>query len=167
MRVHFEPADKFFNIANKVFRQQRARILELISNADVQHIGSTVIPASRTKGDLDINIRVRKEDFKPSIEKLKKLYDVNQPENWTESFASFKDEKNLGINFGAQLTVIGSGSDDFIKLRDILINNPILVGEFNKLKADFEGKDMEEYRKAKADFFQKLRTQSYNDSNNV
>lgn len=155
--VHFKPSSDFKELANKIFEEQKNRIVGFLPYADVQHIGSTAIPNSVTKGDLDLVIRVPKEEFKRATKELKSIYDINQPDNWSDTFASFKDDKNLGIDFGVQLVIKDSKSDDFVKLRDILIRNPQLLEELNSIKMKYEGKSMEDYRKGKADFFQKLR----------
>lgn len=155
--VYFKPASNFLEVANQIFGEQKLRIIQLLSHVDVQHIGGTSIPNSITKGDLDLVVRIPKEEFKHSIEKLKSIYNINQPENWSDNFASFKDEKNLGIDFGAQLVIKDSKSDDFVRLRDILLENPELVEELNKLKMKYNGKSMDTYRKEKADFFDRLR----------
>lgn len=152
--VNFKPSEEFLDKANKLFKEQKMRILSVIPNAKIEHIGSTAIAGSVTKGDLDINVRVPIDDFNDAISKLKGLYEINQPENWNEGFASFKND---ALDLGVQLTVVGSKADDFVKLRDILINNPALAAEYNQMKQKCEGQDMDEYRKAKADFFQKLR----------
>ena len=156
-KVHFKPTSEFIDLANKVYEEQRVKILELLPNANIEHIGSTSIPGSITKGDLDLVVSISKDEFRQAIEVLKSVYDVNQPENWSDTFASFKEEKSLDIDFGAQLVVKDSKSDDFTKLRDVLRENPFLVDELNALKLRYEGKSMDDYRKAKADFFQKLR----------
>ncbi len=124
--------------------------------ADIQHIGSTAIPDSLTKGDLDVNVRVAKENFTVSVDTLKKMYEINQPHNWTPTYASFKDDTGLSMPFGIQLTVIGSPDDVFISQRDILLNRPDLVEKLNKLKVQFEGKSMDEYRKAKGVIFTEM-----------
>lgn len=156
-KVYFKPYSNYFAKANRVFNEQRARISKLIPYADIQHIGSTSIPNSITKGDLDVVVRVPAKKFKSTIEVLQSIYEINQPENWSGTFASFKDEKNLNIDFGAQVVVQDSKSDDFVDLRDILLKNSNLVQELNAIKLKYEGKSMDDYRKEKADFFQKLR----------
>jgi GrpB-like predicted nucleotidyltransferase (UPF0157 family) len=156
-KVYFQPSEKFTSKANKIFQEQKLRINKLIPEADIQHIGSTSIPGSLTKGDLDVVVRVPAERFNETVEYLKRIYQINQPENWTENFASFKDEENLGIDFGAQLVIKDSKEDDFIRLRDKLMVNPNLPEQYNQMKQKNEGKDMNEYRKEKADFFEKLR----------
>ena len=157
MKVYFQPSEKFIQKANRIFQQEKIRINGLIPEADIQHIGSTSIPGALTKGDLDIVVRVPTERFNETVEYLKRIYQINQPENWTENFASFKDEENLGIDFGAQLVIKDSKEDDFVKLRDKLLTNPDLLKEYNQMKERFEGQGMDEYRKEKADFFEKLR----------
>ena len=156
-KVFFKSSSHFFKKANKVFQEQKARINKSLPYADIQHIGSTSIPESVTKGDLDIAVRVPVDKFNLAIEVMKNIYDVNQPDNWAENFASFKDEKSLGIDFGAQLVIINSSSDDFVKLNEVLRSDPNLITKYNKMKLKYEGKSMDEYRKEKAAFFQKLR----------
>lgn len=156
-KLYFKPSAEFLNKANKIFEEQKSRILSVIPNAGIHHIGSTAILDSVTKGDLDINVKVEEKDFTEAVKHLKKLYKINQPENWTSDFASFKDETSLGIDFGAQLVVRDSKSDDFTKMTEILKKNSDLLKEYNEMKLKYEGKSMNQYRKEKANFFQKLR----------
>ena len=90
--VYFKSATYFIYQANKLFNEQKKIILDLIPSAKIEHIGSTAIPGSITKGDLDINVRIQEKNFNHAINVLKKLYEINQPENWTENFASFKSK---------------------------------------------------------------------------
>ena len=153
--VNFQPVEKFKELADKVFEEQKQRIFEKLPFAELHHVGGTSIPNSITKGDLDINVRVEKENFNTAVEILKGMYKINQPHNWNENFASFKDDR-LEIDFGVQLTIIDSPDDIFITQREILLKNPELVKELNDLKLKYEGKSMDEYRKVKSQFFEKI-----------
>ena len=125
--------------------------------ADIQHIGSTAIPNAMTKGDLDLQARVEKDDFQEATAKLKKLYEINQPDNWTENYASFKDDKR---NMGVQLTVRGSDDDrQFQEQQKLLGSNPEVLERYNKIKLSFNGKDIKDYRIARAKFFEELKTE--------
>lgn len=156
--VHFISYEETHSLAGKVYLYLEEEPLKLFPFADIQHIGSTSIPGSLSKGDIDINVRIKPENFKEVVSKLKELYEVNQPENWTGNFASFKDDKNYDLPVGIQLTIIDSPDDFFVEQRDRLIQNKKLLDELNKLKQQYEGKTMEEYRKVKSEFFEKLRS---------
>ena len=155
--VSFKPTADIIESANKLFEEQQNRIKKRLPYADVQHIGSTAIPNSVTKGDVDIVVRVSSEEFAEARGALMTLYKINQKGNWTDIFASFKDDKSFSADLGVQLVVENSKSDDFVKIRDAIRENPDMLKEYNEMKQRFENKDMEEYRKEKAKFFQKLR----------
>jgi len=138
-----------------LFQTEKEKLQKLLPNSNIEHVGGTSVPNSMTKGDLDINIRVSEENFNDSIECLKKIYQINQPNNWTDGFASFKDDN---IDLGVQLTVNDSADDLFVKQRDFLKSHPGKVLELNKVKLFFEGKSMDEYRKAKGEFFKNLKS---------
>lgn len=155
--VNFSPASSFFVVAKKVFNEQKDKIIRVLPYADVQHIGGTSIPNSITKGDLDLVIRVPKNKFKQAIKELTRMYQINQPDIWNDLYASFKDKNNLDIDVDAQLVVMNSKSDDFVKTRDLLRERPELLEELNSLKIKYEGKNMTDYRKSKEKFYQKIK----------
>lgn len=153
--VNFKPVSKYYKIAEKVFEEQSKRILEAIPNADVQHIGSTIIPGSLTKGDLDINVRVFRTDFLTACKKLEEFCKIDPNNRMISTKASFIVEQQE-LPVGIQLTVFGSKYDNFVKQRDLFLLNRDLVIEYNKLKQRFEGRDMDEYRTEKSKFFDKI-----------
>ena len=55
-----------------------------------------------------------------------------------------------------QLTVIDSEFDFFWKFRDILLLNDAYRFEYDNLKKKYEGKEMDDYREAKNEFFKRL-----------
>ncbi|MDY0854370.1 GrpB family protein [Bacillus thuringiensis] len=160
--MNFLEQSKINEMANKEFSNQKSRILELLPNVDIQHIGSTAIPNSITKGDLDIQVRVSKEDFTKAVEILSTIYDINEGSTKTDFFRAFKDDL-LPLPLGVQLTVINSDLDIFWKIRDVLLKNDEFRKEYDDLKRNFEGKTMDEYRLAKNQFFERImNTPEYN-----
>ena len=153
--VYFRKQEKFKERAEELFLKERKRILRVVLNADIQHIGSTAIPGSLTKGDLDIQVRVRQKDFKKAQNALSKIYKSNKGNPPTKTYASFKDD-SATIPLGVQLTVIGSKEDNFTALRNILVRDKKQLGKYNALKKRYQGKSMREYRKAKGKFVEKI-----------
>ncbi|MBI5757917.1 MAG: GrpB family protein [Planctomycetales bacterium] len=156
-RVHFfQPSPEFRERTAAVFEDVRRQILEGSPPVQVEHIGATSVPGAVTKGDLDLLVRTEKQDFAETVDRLTKLYAIHQPENWSEEFASFKDESRADLPVGVQVVAAGLAVDHFVRIRDLLIAQPELLAQLNELKNSFEGKRMEEYRLAKSNFFEQL-----------
>jgi GrpB-like predicted nucleotidyltransferase (UPF0157 family) len=147
-QVYFFEQSGFQEKAHNLFVKHRAMILERIPEADIQHVGSTSISESVTKGDLDIQVRVIHDYFKLAVEALSKLYALNAGSEQTEYFRAFKDD-DTDPPLGIQLTVINSELDLFWKLRDVLNMNEAYRNKYNQLKMNFDGKSMDDYREAK------------------
>jgi GrpB-like predicted nucleotidyltransferase (UPF0157 family) len=75
--VNFMREEAFRKKVERLFEEQKNRIQSLLPEADIQHIGSTAIPNSLTKGDLDIQVRIPAELFTVAVSKLSKIYDTN------------------------------------------------------------------------------------------
>lgn len=155
--VNFKPQSVFSDKANEAFNKERDKLSKILPKADIQHIGSTAIPNAMTKGDLDLQVRIDKNDFPEAVERLKKLYQINQPDNWTDNYASFKDDER-GMPIGIQLTIRGSYDDNqFQEQQQLLNGNPEVLEKYNQMKLSFNGKDIKEYRTARAKFFEELK----------
>jgi GrpB-like predicted nucleotidyltransferase (UPF0157 family) len=160
--VRFYDSDEVFRTAEKTFNEQKKIILNQIPDADIQHVGSTAIPGSITKGDLDIQVRVSQVSFQDAVQKLSGIYDLNEGSTQTDWFRAFKDDLSIPP-LGVQLTVVNSELDIFWKMREILLCNERLRIEYDELKQTYNGKLMEDYRQAKGLFFQKLmESEEYN-----
>jgi len=152
----------FYNLANfklsaeKTFVFQKKLIKRLIPYSDVQHVGSTAIPNSLTKGNLDIQVRVSKKQFPQAVTALSTLYESNDGSVKTNEFRAFKNDA-ANPPLGIQLTVIDSEFDFFWKFRDVLLQNDSHRMEYDELKKEFEGAMMDEYRVAKNEFFDKIK----------
>src|SRR2546423_1298093 len=103
-------------------REHLARISEqlavLVPCAEFHHIGATAIPGSITKGDVDVLLRVAPQDFSTSVDSLRQRFGINQPENWTDVFASFTDGCSFPFPLGVQLVVKDSEADFFLFLTE-------------------------------------------------
>jgi len=157
--VYFKSEKTLRKTVKKAFLQEKRVIAKILPGVDVQHVGSTAIPNSLTKGDLDIQVRVKKEDFTKTVKELLKLYKKDTENRCTKTYVSFK-KCNGEILIGIQVTVINSKEDDFSKLRDILLSNPKYQKEFDSLKKKYNGKTMSEYRRVKTKFFNRLKQTS-------
>jgi len=154
-QVNFFENSLFYEKAEKTFLVHKKIIKERMPEADVQHVGSTAVPNSLTKGDLDIQVRVNSEQFPKAVQTLSALYELNEGSVKKDWFRAFKDDSTVPP-LGVQLTVIDSEYDFFWKFRDVLLLNDTYRMEYDELKREFEGKEMDEYREAKNEFFQKL-----------
>lgn len=153
--VKFIETSEISDIAEKAFYHNRTRILELLPKADIQHVGSTSIPGSITKGDLDIQVRVSSGDFIYAVKALSHLYELNEGSTRTDFFTAFKDDSSLPP-LGVQLTVANSELDIFWKIREVLLANEQYRGEYEELKKKYNGREMDNYRTAKDEFFRRL-----------
>ncbi|MGM0885208.1 MAG: GrpB family protein [Bacillota bacterium] len=153
--VNFYEHSIFHEKAQKLFLEQKAIIEVVIPKADVQHVGSTAIPNSLTKGDLDIQVRVKPEEFLTAVHALSKLYFLNDGSISMDSFRAFKDD-TTDPPLGVQLTVINTKFDFFWKFRDVLLMNDNYRVRYDELKKDFDGKEMDDYREGKNAFFEWL-----------
>jgi len=139
--------------AEAAFERERQRIARLLPRADVQHIGSTAIPGSLTKGDLDLLVRVGQDEFAAASRALSEIYEAHQPEEWQDDFASFALPPESEIAVGVQLVVEAGESDRlFLGFRDLLRSRADLRDAYNELKDAHRDEGMDPYREAKARF---------------
>ncbi len=139
--------DKISHLCNRV----RRRLSGVLPDAELQHVGSTSIPGSVTKGDLDIQVRVVASDYEDSKEKLARLYNVNVGGFGSDDAISFEDY-STDPPHGVHLTVIDGSCDVQWRFRDTLRASAKLSRAFDELKRGFEGRSMEQYREAKEEF---------------
>lgn len=153
--VHFVRERVVRDKVQRLFNIERERIQTLLPGADIQHVGSTAIADSVTKGDLDLQVRVSAELFLVAVDRLSATYSKNEGSDWTSDFAAFKDDAT-DPPLGVQLCIMGSESDFFWKIRDVLLANEGLRHEYDALKNSFQGRAMAEYREAKRHFMEKV-----------
>jgi GrpB-like predicted nucleotidyltransferase (UPF0157 family) len=150
-RVTFAPEQHFRAAIDPLLARVKTQLQALLPESDIQHVGSTSIPGSLTKGDLDVQVRVSSVSFSAAREALSKLYRVNAGGFALRDATSFEDY-STHPSLGIHLTVIGGGADIQWRFRDLLVASPALRDEYDRLKRRFDGGSMAEYRDAKALF---------------
>ena len=149
--VSFLPEERFRARVLQQFENLRVELEALVPGADIQHVGSTAILGSLTKGDLDVQVRVVASKYSPAKDRLSRIYQVNLGGFAADDAISFEDyrsEPHIGIH----LTVIGGSADIQWRFRDLLKASESLRREYDDLKRQFEGGSMSKYRDAKERF---------------
>lgn len=149
--VHFSSEPEVFAKADQLYREVAGQLSKLLPQAEVHHVGSTAIPGSLTKGDLDILVRVHRELFPDADAVLASQFARNTGSVRTEEFSAFQDS-TTDPELGVQLVVIGSALDEFLAWRDRLEREPEIRRQYDELKRRFEGQSMDAYREAKSQF---------------
>ncbi|SRR5690554_5517593 len=153
--VTFKHEKSFRNQAEKVFEKHKKKINEIIPTAEIHHVGSTAIPGSITKGDVDLHVRVEESDFSKAKEMLAQVYEINKGSTQTDYFCAFEEDEEL-LPVGIQLSIKGSELDFFWTVTLFLKDNDYFLNKYNKTKKQFEGQSMDAYRKAKSELFEEI-----------
>jgi len=156
MRVSLRAGPEIRAACEAAFELHRRRVLGVVPEAVVEHMGATAVPGAVTKGDVDLLARVPAASFERSVAALGSAYSIHQPENWTSTFASFTDPDAADSPVGVQLVVTGSEDDRLFRgFRDALIADPGLLGEYNAVKRAHEGEEYGLYTRAKEAFIER------------
>ena len=104
-----------------------------------------------TKGDLDLVVRIDGGDSPAARDALDASCSKNLGSVRDDSFASYAVEGRR-LPVGVQLVVRGSTYDQFHVFWERMRASPSLREDYNALKRQWEGRDMEAYRAAKDAF---------------
>jgi GrpB-like predicted nucleotidyltransferase (UPF0157 family) len=135
-------------VARRVISQFERDFSDVLAHSQVHHIGATSLPFGQTKGDVDVNVRVDEAQFPVTVTALGERLTVAQPENWSETFASFSAE-GYYLPLGVQVTVVDSNDDFLLALRDRMRADPSLLRRYNEIKVAAASEGAEAYWKAK------------------
>jgi GrpB-like predicted nucleotidyltransferase (UPF0157 family) len=146
--IHLVDVHEIAPTARDVVDRFRSDFTAELGQADVHHIGATALPFGHTKGDVDVNVRVQASQFRQIVTALRERLKPAQPENWSESFASFSVE-GYELPLGVQVTSIDSADDFLLKLRDRMRADPSLLRRYDDIKVAAASKGAQWYWEAK------------------
>ncbi|EKU40319.1 MULTISPECIES: GrpB family protein [Acinetobacter] len=152
--VFLEP-ELYQQRCTQLFNSYKKDILTLLPFAKIEHIGSSAIPNTVSKGDLDIYIEVKPEQFEMVIERLKTLNFIEKQNTLrTHELCMLESLNNDDVAF--QIVVKDSIYTFFLIFRNKLMDSPALVKEYNQLKLECSHLDHDQYRAIKSDFINRV-----------
>ncbi len=152
--IFLEP-EQYQQRCTQLFNSYQKEISTLLPFAKIEHIGSSAIPNTISKGDLDIYIEVIPEQFEFAIEQLKTLNFIEKQNTLrTHELCMLESLNNDDVAF--QIVVTDSVFTFFLAFKNKLINSPTLVNEYNELKLQCIHLDPDQYRTIKSDFINRV-----------
>ena len=133
-----------------------AQLRSALPNATVEHIGSSAVPGAISKGDLDVYVAVRSDEFLQAVETLRGLGFRDKTDTLrTEQLYPFTGD-GFPIDVGIQLVERGSRFEFFRRFRDLLKSDSELLERYNQLKLDAASLDDDAYRALKSSFIEAI-----------
>ncbi|AQV16378.1 GrpB family protein [Acinetobacter pittii] len=152
--VFLEP-EQYQQRCAQLFNSYQKDISTLLPFAKIEHIGSSAIPNAISKGDLDIYIEVKPDQFKFAIERLKTLNFIEKQNTLrTHELCMLESLNNDDVAF--QIVVTDSIFTFFLTFKNKLISSPKLVNEYNELKLQCSHLNPDQYRTIKSDFINRV-----------
>ncbi|QVR66369.1 GrpB family protein [Acinetobacter sp. BHS4] len=152
--IFLEP-EQYQQRCTQLFNSYQKEISTLLPFAKIEHIGSSAIPNTISKGDLDIYIEVIPEQFEFTIEQLKTLNFIEKQNTLrTHELCMLESLNNDDVAF--QIVVTDSIFTFFLTFKNKLISSPTLVNEYNQLKLQCSHLDPDQYRTIKSDFINRV-----------
>ncbi|MFV5364512.1 GrpB family protein [Acinetobacter oleivorans] len=130
--VFLEP-EQYQQRCAQLFNSYHKDISTLLPFAKIEHIGSSAIPNAISKGDLDIYVEVKPDQFEFAIAQLKTLNFIEKQNTLrTDELCMLESLNKDDVAF--QIVVTDSVFTFFLTFRNKLMDSPALVNEYNQLK---------------------------------
>lgn len=140
---HFEREPSIRDVIEFRRRDIFDTLVELLPDAELEHVGSTAIPNGWTSGVVDVQVRLPPARV-ADAEKV-----LAGPLQRGEDGAFAHEGRGVRV----LVTPIGSKLDVYHKHRDLLKNDPLLRDRYDGIKRRMQGGDFEAYRVRKATFW--------------
>jgi len=151
----FRPGAEFIQQANAILEIERVHLAHRIPQHDLVLVGGSGIANALTKGDVDLHLRVRADDFAQTVTVLRRTHAAVHAEIWQSSLATFSIKAALPT--GLAVTPAGSEHDlRFTRSWRLLTADPDLLNAYNTMKVQSQGRSTAEYGQRKSAFFDML-----------
>lgn len=153
--MKFFDAEEYQLLCQALFSEYQRKILAVLPQARIEHIGASSIPNAVSKGDLDIFVGVDKPSLEASVTALKSLGCEEKQDTLRTGELCMLESVN-DDDVAIQVVANGSQFEFFLAFRDALRQSPKLVAQYNQLKHDCKGMGMDDYRAQKAVFVERV-----------
>ena len=145
----------------KLFLKEENKLREIFNDIalTIEHVGSTSVEGLLAKPIIDILVGVKRiEDVNKIVNKLRENYTIKNNNDVGEILLIKENDKETSC----LIHILEIGSERYknmILFRDILINNPTIKKEYERLKIELKEKHLynrEMYTKSKHNFNEKV-----------
>lgn len=141
---------------NNLFEVLSKELRSILPFARIEHIGSSAVSGSISKGDLDVFVGIDHSYFNQALSLIKSLDFYEKEGTFRSDELCMLVTNKFNYDVAVQLVSNGSEFEDFIKFRDLLKANPEFVKEYNEVKLMAQSLDENEYRQKKSIFIAKI-----------
>ncbi len=141
-------------LACSVFEQVAKELSLLLPAARVEHVGASSVPGAISKGDLDICVVVAASGHPSTVKVLEASGYVVKADTLRTHELCMLLSPRKDLDVALQVVAEGSQFEFFMRFRDALRADPLLVEQYNQLKRNFASAGAESYRDEKAKFIE-------------
>lgn len=152
-----------FSKNKKAYLEIEEKLKNLLSNAPINHVGSTAIPEMCGKNIIDVLVGAKNEtefsEFKSKIKSLGFFDSQNSKSEIYQFFASKQGETGDGDTHIHLCITNTERYDEFLILRDYLLSNPLEATAYSNHKKELISKgitDRKLYRATKSEYVSML-----------
>jgi GrpB-like predicted nucleotidyltransferase (UPF0157 family) len=150
MPLRFVPEPQIRDIIALHRRELMDELADMLPLAELEHVGSTAVPASWTSGVVDLQVRVSKEEFADAEKELAERFARAERLPGGDGVAGFRDDSRQAT---IRLTQKGGPGDVCHLHRDLLLDNPLLRERYDAIKRRHQKGDPQAYQADKAQFW--------------
>lgn len=154
MKLH--KFDEYYDKVESIYRDLNKELNEALPLAIIEHVGSSSIPGSLSKGDLDVFVGVDKNDHQKTIDKIKSLGFEEKENTFRSDELCMLVTDKFNYDVAVQVVANESKFENFLRFRDIIRSDSNLLQEYNKIKEEAQGLGEDEYRNQKSIFISKI-----------
>jgi len=148
-----EPSE-YQGLACSVYASVAQELSRLLPAARVEHVGASSVPGAISKGDMDVCVIVAASSHPRAVKTLEASGYVVKDDTLRTPDLCMLVSPRTDLDVALQVVAEGSRFEFFMRFRDALRANPLLVEQYNQLKRNFASMSAERYRDEKAKFIE-------------